>query len=50
MLCPVDVPKALDPGVRDLGAANWKVKNNMSVRDIKQLAVENRDYYFLGYF
>lgn len=50
MLCPVDIPKALDSSGRDLGAANWKVKNNMNVRDIKQLAVEDRDYYFLGYF
>jgi hypothetical protein len=39
MLCPVDVPKAQDPTGRGLGAAKWKIKNSMSGRDIKQLAV-----------
>jgi hypothetical protein len=50
MLCPVDVPKAKDPSGRGLGAAKWKIKNSMSGKDIKQLAVEDRDYFFLGYF
>lgn len=50
MLCPVDVLKALDLSGRDLGAANWEVKNNMNVRDIKQLVMENRDYYSLVIF
>jgi len=47
---PVDVPNAQDPDDRDLGAAKGEIKNSRSGRGIKQLAMENRDYFFLGYF
>jgi hypothetical protein len=39
-----------DPGGRDLGAVKWKIKNSTSYRDIKQLAVEDRDYFSLVIF
>ena len=47
---PVDVPKAQDPDSRDLSAGKGEIKNSKSGRGIKQLAMENRDYFFLGYF
>jgi hypothetical protein len=47
---PVDVPNAQDPDGRDLGAAKGGNKNSRSGRGIKQLAMENRDYFFPGSF